>query len=57
MLVTGAKKTQKVILNQISYIYFLMQFQIDKEATIWALIDLSSNVNIMTLAYAKRLSF
>ena len=57
MLVIGAKKTQKVILDRIFYIYFLMQFQIDKKATIWALIDFSSNVNIMTSAHAKRLSF
>ena len=34
-----------------------MQFQKDKRATIWVLINSSSKVNAMTPAYAKQLGF
>ena len=54
-LVTDAsKKDPEVILNWIPYIYYPIQFHKNKE-TIWALIDSSSKVNAMTLAYAKKL--
>ena len=56
MLVTEAsKKAQKVILDQVSCIYYLVQFQKDKGATIQAFIDLDSKINTMTPAYAKEL--
>ena len=37
------------------YIYYLVQFWKDKKATIQVLINLSTKVNTMTLAYAKQL--
>ena len=37
------------------YIHYSVQFRKDKEATIWALIDLGSKVNSMTPAYVKQL--
>ena len=49
------KKAQKVILDRVPCIHYPMQFQKDKGATIWALIDLDSEVNAMTPAYAKQL--
>ena len=62
MLVTGASKvtpviqtTQKVILDWVSCIHYLVQFWKDKRATIRAVIDFGSEVNVMTLAYAKKL--
>ena len=57
MLVSGAKKSKKMILNQVSYIYFPMQLHKDKKATIQALIDSNSKVNMITLVYAKQQSF
>ena len=52
---TGAKKAQEIILDQVFYIHFPLQFWKDKKATIWALINLGSKVNAMTLAYSKEL--
>ena len=50
------KEAYKVIVpNRLPCIYYLVQFQKDHKATIWALIDLASKVNAMTLAYAKQL--
>ena len=37
------------------YIHYPVQFQKDKEATIWALIDLDSKINMITPAYTKQL--
>ena len=56
---TGAsKEAQKVIvLDRVPCIYYPVQFQKDKGATIQALIDLGSKVNAMTLAYARQLGF
>ena len=55
-LVIGAsKEAQEVILDRMSCIHYLVQFQKDKMVTIWALIDLGSKVNATTLAYAKQL--
>ena len=53
---TGAsKEAQKVIvLDRFPSIYYPVQFRKDK-ATIQALIDLGSEVNAMTPAYAKQL--
>ena len=56
-LVTNTKKTQKVILDRVSYIYFSVQVQKDKEAIIQAPIYSGSKVNTIILAYAKRLGF
>ena len=36
-------------------IHYLVQFQKDQKATIRALIDVGSKVNVMTPAYAKQL--
>ena len=47
------KEVQKMILDQVPYIYYLVSFRKDKKATIWALINLNSKVNAMTPAYAK----
>ena len=53
---TGAsKKAPKVILDQVPYMYYLVQFQKDKEATIWAVIDSGSKINTMTPVYANKL--
>ena len=52
-----SKEAQKVISNQMPFIHYLVQFQKDESATIWAFIDLDSKVNTITLAYAKQLGF
>ena len=57
MLLTCTKKAQKVILDRVCCIYFLVQFWKDKKAIIQVLINLNSKVNIITLAYAKRPGF
>ena len=55
-LVTEAsKEAQEVILDRVPCIDYLVQFQKDKGATIWALINSDSKVNAMTPAYAKQL--
>ena len=51
----ASKEAQKVILDWVPCIHYPVQFQKDKRATIWALIDLGSKVNAMTPAYAKQL--
>ena len=51
-----SKEAQKVNLDQVPCIYYLVQFRKNKRATIWALIDLGNKVNAMTPAYAKQLS-
>ena len=51
----ATQEGKKVILNQVSCIYYLVQFRKDKRATIQALIDFGSKVNAITLAYAKKL--
>ena len=51
----ASKEAQEVILNRLPCIYYLVQFRKDKGATIQALINLDSKVNMMTLAYAKQL--
>ena len=54
-LVTFAsKEAPKVILDQISYIHYPVQYCKDKE-TIWALINSNSEVNVMTSTYTKKL--
>ena len=37
--------------------HYPVQFQKDKKATIWALINSGSEVKAMTIAYAKKLGF
>lgn len=51
ILVTGASKEALV---RVFYIYYLVQFRKDKD-NIQALIDLYSKINIINLAYAKKL--
>ena len=59
MLVTGASKeaqvTQEVALDRVLYLYYLVQFRKNKRAIIWALINFGSEINTITLAYAKKL--
>ena len=55
-LVTEAsKEAQEVILGWVPCMHYPVQFRKDKEATIWALINVGSKVNAMTLAYVKQL--
>ena len=46
---------KKVILDQVLYIHYPIQFWNDKRATIWALINSGSEFNAMNLAYPKKL--
>ena len=55
ILVTDtSKEVSKVILDQIFYPHYLMQFCKDKK-TIWALINSDSEVNTIILTYAAKL--
>lgn len=57
ILMTGTnKETQKMILDRVFYIYYLVQFQKNK-LLIQALINSGSKIDAMTLAYAKQLDF
>ena len=49
----ASKKAYEVILNWVPCIYYPVQFQKNKGATIQALINLNSKVNTITPAYAK----
>ena len=55
LVIESNKEAQKVILDRVPYIYYPVQFQKNKGATIWALIDLSNKINVITPAYAKQL--
>ena len=57
LVTDNGKEAQKVILDRVPYIHYLVQFQKDKRATIRALIDSDSKVNAMTPAYSKQLGF
>ena len=46
---------KKIILDQVSCIHYPVQFRKDKGVTISTLINSGSEVNAMTLAYAKKL--
>ena len=50
-----SKKPPEVILNWVFCVHYPVQFRKDKE-TIWALINFANEVNVMTPAYAKKLS-
>ena len=55
-MIAASKDAQEVILlDWLPCIHYQVQFQKDQEPTIWALIDLGSEINTMTLAYAKQL--
>lgn len=49
-----SKKTQKINLNWVFSIYYLVQFQRGKKV-VWALINFSSKVNSIIRAYAFNL--
>ena len=51
------QKTLEVILNQVSYIHYPTQFQKDNRATIQALINKDSEINVIILAYVFKLGF
>ena len=51
----ATQEGKNVILDQVLYIHYPIKFQKDKRATIWALINSDSEVNAITLAYAKKL--
>ena len=55
LVIEASKEAQKVILDRVPCIHYLVQFQKDKGSIIWALIDSNSEVNAMTPAYAKQL--
>ena len=44
-----------MVLDRVPYIHYSVQFQKNKEATIWALINSSSKVNAITPAYIFKL--
>ena len=50
-------KVQKVILDWVPCIYYLVQFKKVKKATIQAFINLDSKIYAISLVYAKQLSF
>ena len=50
------KKSLKIILDHVIYIYYLIYIKKDK-ITIFILIDFSNKVNAMTSFYAKKLGF
>ena len=52
-LTKASKEAQEVILDRVPCIYYPVQFQKDKGATIWSLIDSGNEINAMTPAYAK----
>ena len=54
LLVIETSKKKHVSLEQVLYIYYLLHFWKDT-ASVRALIDLSSDVNAMILAYASKL--
>ena len=47
--------TQKVVLDRVFCIHYQVQFRKNKKATIQALINSSSKINTMILAYASKL--
>ena len=49
------QETPKVILDHVSYIHYPIQFQKNKKATIWALINFDSKVNVITPPYVAKL--
>ena len=49
------QKTPEVILDQVPYIHYLVQFRKNKRATIQALINSGNEINMMALAYAAKL--
>ena len=54
--VTGAKEAEIVkILDQVSFIHYLVQFQKDRDKDVLALFDFKSKVNAMTPAYVAQL--
>ena len=53
---TGAKEAQKIrVMDRIPYIYYLIEFQKDKDKDILALLDSRSEVKAMTPAYIAQL--
>ena len=56
-IIQTTQMTQKVALDRVLCIYYLEQFRKDKGAIIQALINSSSKVKTMTLAYIKQLGF
>ena len=50
-----AQETWEVILDRVSYIHYLVQFQKNKGAIIQALINSGSEINTMAPAYAAKL--
>lgn len=52
-----SKKVQKMTLNQIPYIYYLVQFQKGKKEVIRALINFGSKINTIIPTYISKLCF
>ena len=53
----ASNEAQEIILDRVPCIYYLVQFRKDKRTIIQALINLSSKVNTISLAYFKQLGF
>ena len=53
---TGAIKKDEVVLERVPCIYYLLHFRKDKENKVQVLINLGSEINAMTPAYASKLS-
>ena len=51
----ASKEAQEVILDRVPCIHYLVQSWKDKGATIWALINWGSKINVVTPGYAKQL--
>lgn len=50
-----ASKEGEVILRKVLYIHYLLHFRKNKENEIWALINLSNNINAITLGFAAKI--
>lgn len=55
ILITKASKKDKMILEKIQYIYYLLYFRKDKKNEEQALIDLDSKINAIILTYIAKL--
>lgn len=53
MLITKASKEDKVILERVTYIHYLLYFLKNQENKIWALINSDNEINTIIPAYAS----
>lgn len=55
--IVEANKEDEVVLNRVTYIYYLLRFYKDEKNKLWAPINFDSKVNTMILAYTLKLGF